>query len=465
VTYDIAIIGGGPGGYVAAICGARQGLKTVLIEKDTVGGTCLNRGCVPTKSFYYDSNLFKSATTSSVLRGAENLSIDAAKMVARKQQVVKNLVSGLEKTIKSNDVTIIQGFGELISSDRIRITDTKGKILTVNARHIILATGSRPAVPSFVEIDGHWVQTTDEALDSEDIPKKVVIIGGGVIGLEMAAIYLNLGSQVVIVELLPDIIMTEDPDIRGAMRMLLEQRGAVLYLNAHAQRVAVSDVEVSVTVQTKTGQIQSICADRLLIATGRKPVLDGIDAANLGLKIDGSFVKVNSWFETSLPNVYAIGDLVGGMMLAHKATAEAEAVIASILGDNKTVRPEWIPRCIWGLAEVGAVGLTEEQARELHRNITIGKFPFSASGAAQAMGHTAGMVKIVGDAESGEILGVHIIGAHATDLISEAVTAMAMEGAVEDLYEAVKPHPTVSETVLEAALDWSGRAIHMPRKK
>jgi dihydrolipoamide dehydrogenase len=463
VTYDIAIIGGGPGGYVAAICGARQGLKALLIEKDTVGGTCLNRGCVSTKSFYYDSKLFKSAKTSTVLQGTEHLSIDAAKMVARKRQVVRNLAGGLEQTIKRNNVTIVQGFGELISSHCIRITGFDGKIFTVNARHIILATGSRPAVPSFVDIDGYWIQTTDEALDTENIPQRVVIIGGGVIGLEMAAIYLNLGSQVAIVELLQDIIMTEDPDIRSAMRIMLEQRGAVLYLSSKIQEIIVGDAKVAIVVQTETNEIQKIDADQVLIATGREPVLEGIDTKQLGLKTEGPFIKINSQFETNLPNVYAIGDLVGGMMLAHKASAEGEAVIANILGANKTILPELIPRCIWGLAEIGAVGLTEVQARESHRLIKVGKFPYMASGAAHAVGNIDGFAKIIGDAETGEILGVHILGERATDLIGEPIMGMTMESAVEDLAAVIKPHPTFSETIMEAAMDWSNIAIHNPK--
>jgi dihydrolipoamide dehydrogenase len=460
--YDLAIIGGGPGGYVAAITGAQKGLKVLLIEKDTLGGTCLARGCIPTKSLYYDSKLFKAARSSSVLSGTETLSIDPLKMKARKQQLVQALSGGLESVIGSNGIKIVSGMGQLVSPGRLKVVAPDGTIAFFEARNIILATGSRPAVPSFIKVDGHLVQTTDEALDAEDIPRKVVIIGGGVIGLEMAAIYLNLASQVTIIEMLPDIIMTEDQDIRRAMRQLLAREGAAVFLNAAVQEIARKDERVAVGFRDESGGQQTLQADRLLVATGRSPVLDGIDSDQLGLAVQDAFVKVNHHLETSLDGVYAIGDVVGGMMLAHKASAEAEAAVANILGADKTIRPEWIPRCIWGLAEIGAVGLTEAQARQTGRSIKIGMFPYSASGAAMALGITNGFTKIIGDADTGEILGVHILGEHATDLISEPAAAMTMESAVEDLYEAVKPHPTLSETVGEAARAWNKLAIHWP---
>jgi dihydrolipoamide dehydrogenase len=460
--YDLAIIGGGPGGYVAAIRGAQQGLNVLLIEKDTVGGTCLNKGCVPTKSFFYDSKLFNSARTSPVLRGAENLSFDAVKMVQRKQRLVARLGTGLEKAIKSNGIEIVQGIGELVSAGHVRIAQADGSTRTCRAGHIILATGSGPFIPPFIEVDGHHVQTTDEALDTEDIPNRLIIIGGGVVGLEMAAIYLNLGSQVTILELLSDIIITEDQEIRQVMRRLLDQRGAFLHLNTSVQKIEPHSQGVRVSFQKESEVMQALTADRVLVATGRRPVLEGIDPQRLGLEMNGAFIKVNSHLKTSLDGVYAIGDLIGGMMLAHKASAEAETAIANIMGTHKAVDPKRIPRCIWGPAEVGAIGLTEKEARNTGQKIKIGKFPFNASGAAMALGNTDGFVKIIGDEATGEIIGVHILGDHATDLIGEAATLMEMEAAVEDLSEAIKPHPTLSETVSEAALNWRNLAIHIP---
>ncbi|PKN30592.1 MAG: dihydrolipoyl dehydrogenase [Deltaproteobacteria bacterium HGW-Deltaproteobacteria-21] len=463
--YDLAVIGGGPGGYVAAICGARTGLKTLLIEKDALGGTCLNRGCVPTKCFVYDTKLLHSARNSSVLKGAGSLSMDIAKMAARKRGVVKTMVSGLGSIMKSHGIEVIQGAGELTGPGKVKVTRADSKVEEVQAGNVILATGSKPALLPFIQADGRLVQTTDEALDSEEIPKRIVIIGGGVIGVEMATIYLNLGCEVAILELLPEILMTEDEEVRRAMKTLLEKRGTGLHLKAKAREVKTTGKQVSIVFENAAGEINQLKADRLLVAAGRSPVLEGIRPDRLGIRMNGPFVQVNGRLETSVKGVYAIGDLVGGMMLAHKASAEAEAAVANILGGRKEVDPTRIPRCIWGVAEIGAVGLSEAEARKTGRPIRVGKFPYSYSGAAQAMNGSEGFVKVIGDSDTGEILGVHIMGEHATDMIGESVMAMTMESAVEDLAEAVKPHPTLSENIMEAARDWSGLAIHAPKKR
>ncbi|PKN66896.1 MAG: dihydrolipoyl dehydrogenase [Deltaproteobacteria bacterium HGW-Deltaproteobacteria-15] len=463
--YDLAVIGGGPGGYVAAICSARKGLKTLLIEKDALGGTCLNRGCVPTKCFVYDTKLLHSARNSSVLKGAGSLSMDIAKMAARKRGVVKTMVSGLGSIMKSHGIEVIQGAGELTGPGRLKVTREDSRIEEIQAKNVILATGSRPALLPFIKVDGRLVQTTDEALDSEEIPKRIVIIGGGVIGVEMATIYLNLGCEVAILELLPEILMTEDEEVRRAMKTLLEKRGTGIHLKAKAKEVKTAGRQVSIVFENAAGEINQLKADRLLVAAGRSPVLEGIRPDRLGIRMNGPFVQVNGRLETSVKGVYAIGDLVGGMMLAHKASAEAEAAVANILGGRKEVDPTRIPRCIWGVAEIGAVGLSEAEARKTGRPIRVGKFPYSYSGAAQAMNGSEGFVKVIGDSDTGEILGVHIMGEHATDMIGESVMAMTMESAVEDLAEAVKPHPTLSENIMEAARDWSGLAIHAPKKR
>jgi len=463
-VYDLAIIGGGPGGYVAAIRGAQHGLKVLLVEKDALGGTCLNRGCIPTKCFIYDTRLLETAKTSQLLTGIEALSVDLNKMVARKRRTVKTLVSGIEAIMKSHKIDVARGLGELASPGRIRVHPDDGPAKMYEARHVILATGSRPLMLPFIKVDGHLIQTTDEALDSEHFPDKIVIIGGGVIGIEMASIYLNLGSDVTIIELLPDILSTEDKEIRRSMQSLLGKRRARVHLKAKAREARIKGKDVEVSFEDHAGKMVALRANRLLVATGRAPVLDGIQADKLSLEMDGQFVKVNSRLETSLPGVYAIGDLVGGQMLAHKASAEAEVVVANILGGNREVKPNLVPRCIWGITEIGTIGLTEEEAKARGRSIRVGRFPFTNSGSAQAMGNNNGFVKIIGDAETGEIMGVHILGEHATDLIGEAVTAMTMEAAVEDLAETIKPHPTLSETMREAAMDWNGLAIHSLKK-
>ena len=464
MMYDLAVIGGGPGGYVAAIRGAQQGLKVLLVEKGALGGTCLNQGCIPTKCFVYDSKLFKATKSSPVLTGTDSLAVDPLKMVTRKRAVVKQLVGGLGAILSSHGIKVASGTGQLLGPGKLSVQTTEGAGHNYEARNIILATGSRPAVPPFISIDGHFVQTTDEALDAEDLPGELIIIGGGVIGIEMATVFLNLGVQVTILELLPDILTTEDQEVRRTMRQLLRRSGATLHLKAKAQDIRVADDRVILTFEDADGTVKTLAADRLLVATGRTPVLDGLDISGLSLATDGPFIRVNRRLQTNLANVYAIGDVIGGLMLAHKASAEAEAAVENLLGHKKEIITENIPRCIWGLAEIGAVGLNEEEARATGRRIQIGKFPFGASGAAQAMGNPIGFAKIIADADNGEILGLHIIGEHATDLVGYAATVMTMESAVEDLAEAIQAHPTLSETVMEAALDWKGLAIHIPKR-
>ncbi len=458
--FDLAIVGGGPGGYTAAIRAAREGLNVVLVEKDALGGTCLNRGCIPTKSFYYDARLFQAARTSAVLTGTDGLGVDHLQRVNRKRRVVKTLVSGLEAVVRSHGITVMNGSGALTAPGRVRVLRADGREERLEARHVLLATGSKPAVPSFIDVDGTRVQTTDEALDDPSAPGEVVIIGAGVIGIEMASVYLNLGCRVTLVEMLPDLLMSEDEDVRVVIRGLLRLRGVPMLFNAAVREVRVRGDRVAVSVENGEGALKVLESDRVLVATGRAPVFHGIDPDRLGLAREGPFVRVNETFETSVPGVFAVGDLVGGLMLAHKASAEAEAVVEHLLGRRKTVRPERIPRCIWGIQEIGAVGLSEAEARAAGREIRVGRFSLNGSGAAHAMGEPDGLVKVVGDRESGEILGVHIVGPHATDLIGEAASLMTMEAAVEDLAEAVKPHPTMSEAVMEAAMDWSGRAVH-----
>ncbi len=462
MIYDLAVIGAGPGGYAAAIRAAREGMRVILLERDRLGGTCMNRGCIPTKSFYYDAKLVHAARSSDLFSNPGPLDIDPAKMLARKRKVVETLGSGLEQVIRSHGIAVAAGEGELISPREVRIVPHGAEPYHVNAANVILATGSRPAVPPAFAVDGRIVQTTDEALESARLPARVVIIGAGVIGIEMAAIYLNLGLRVSLIEILPDILHGEDAEVCRAMHQLLLRRGAAVHLQSEVLDLTVMEERAEVVFRNARGEVGRETAERVLLATGRSPVLDGIDASRLGLAQNGRFLRVDEKMRTNHDGLYAIGDLVGGMMLAHKATAEAEAAVAALQGKSRPVRRNRIPRCIWGLVEVGAIGLTEEEAKAQGLRVRVGRFPYSANGAAHALGETEGFVKVIGDPDSGEILGVHILGAHATDLISEASTALGAEAFVEDLYEAIKPHPTLSETVSEAAMNWNRRAIHLP---
>ena len=347
---------------------------------------------------------------------------------------------------------------------RVSIESNEGRI-EHQARHVLLAMGSRPANLPSIEIDGELVQTTDQALTPKRIPDRMVIVGGGVIGIEMATIYNRLGSEVLVIELLPDILTAEDEDLRRVMRLLLEKSGVKLELSARVEEIKSGPVGAAIRYQDHSGRVKETRADQVLVAAGRTPVLDGLDPDGLKLEMNGHFVNVDKNLQTNLPGVWAIGDLVGGMMLAHKASAEAEAVIDNIKGERKSVDSRLIPRCIWGPTEIGSVGISEAEAREKGLPVRISRFNYANNGAAQALGAADGLIKVIGHTETGEILGVHIIGPHATDLVAEAVIVMKMEGVVEDLAEAVRPHPTFSEIVMEGAMDWSGLAVHAPRKK
>ena len=462
-AYDLAVIGGGPGGYHAAIQAAQQGMRVLVVEKDKLGGTCLNRGCIPTKAFIHDTRLLAAARASAVLTGQEGLAIDLSRMVARKNKVVAANVGGLEAIFRSRSIDVTRGSGKLIGPGQIRIRSTEGASETRSARNIVLATGSRPAVPGFIPVDGKVVQTTDQALDTESVPQKLAVIGGGVIAMEFASIFNALGSQVTVIEMLPDILSTEDEELRTLLKRSLKRLKVAIHCSARVTGVEATDRDAVVRFTDDGGESRQIDVDRVLVATGRAPVTDGLTSEKNGLAMNGPFVKVNARLETSLPGVFAIGDLVGGMMLAHKASAEAEVVIGNLTGHRrKAIDSHRIPRCIWCAPEIAAVGMTEAQALECGRRVRVGRFPFSNSGKAHAVAATEGMIKIVADAECGEILGVHMIGAHVTELLAQPLLAMTMESAVEDLAEVIMPHPTLSEVIKEAALDWNGMAVHLP---
>ncbi len=461
--HDVVVIGGGPGGYVAAVAAAQAGLDAVLVEREALGGTCLNRGCVPTKSLLADAKLLHAARRSEALTGAAGLGLDLGRSMGRKDKVVKALVGGLKRLMASHGVTVVAGAGRLAGPGRVEVT-AGGETRTLEARHVIVATGSRPALPPFAQVEGMVVQTSDEALADARTPGRVVVIGGGVVGVEFASLYRALGAETHVVEMLPDILAAEDADARKAVRLALTRQGARLHLSARVESVSVSGGEAAVTLDDPQSGRRTIAADRVLLAAGRWPNLDGLDPAALGLAMEGRFVKVDRNQATSLPGVWAVGDVAGGLMLAHKASAEGEAAVAAILGRRREVKPRLIPRVVWTMPELAAVGLGEAEARQAARTVKVGRFDYSGSGKALAMNEAEGFVKIVSDADTGELLGVHIVGEGAADLLGEPLLAMTMEAAVEDLAEVIKPHPTLSEMLREAALDCHGLAVHLPRR-
>ncbi len=460
--YDIAVIGAGPGGYVAAIRAAQMGAKVLVIEKDELGGTCLNRGCIPTKAFLSDAKPFYKIKRSPLYRGKDSLSLNMAKMVARKNEVVETMVKGIATLFSSNGVHWVRGVGSFLDAKTIGVIQD-GKKRIYRANNTIIATGSLAAKIPTASIDGRNILSSDEILNIRKIPGEMVVIGGGVVGLEFATLFNALGTEVTIVEMLPTILSTEDDEVIRGLHMILEGEGIKILTDTKVMGASPKKGEVE--VQEKSGGRARIRAEKILVAVGRTPNTEGLGLQKIGVKMDGSFIEVNARMETNVDGVYAIGDVVGKVMLAHAASAEGVFAVENIMGKSREIDYRRIPRAVYTFPEIASVGLTEKEVRDRGLNIRIGKFPYLYSGKAMAIGETEGFVKIIAEEGLGEILGVHILGENATDLIGSCVLAMDVEASVEDLSETVKAHPTLSETIMEAALDWRRISIHQPPQK
>jgi dihydrolipoamide dehydrogenase len=460
--YDIAILGAGPGGYVAAIRAAQMGARVLLIEKGDVGGTCLNRGCIPTKSFLSDIKTFRKVRDSDLFINGAKVSIDLRKLVSRKNQVVETMKKGIALLLESQGINLVKGFGRFSDSKTIEVS-SNGKRKGYKAQNVIIATGSQPASIPAIRIDGKSILSSDEVLDLKGIPKNILIIGGGVIGVEFATIFNGLGAKVTVLEMLPQIISGEDEEVARGLGILLEKKGIEILTGARVLRASSKKGKVEVEVE-RNGKKEKCSGEKVLMAIGRASNTEGLNLENIGVKMEGGFVKVNSKMKTNVEGVYAIGDVVGKMMLAHAASAEGITAVENIMGKVREIDYQKIPRCIYTLPEVASAGLKESEAKQKGYDIRIGKFPYLNSGKALAMGEPEGFVRIIAEKELGQILGVHILGEHATELIGECLLAMNMEASIEDLGEVVKGHPTLSETVTEAALAWQKKAIHISMK-
>lgn len=460
--YDIAIIGAGPGGYVAAIRGAQMGARVLLIEKSELGGNCLNRGCIPTKSFLSDIKVLRKIKSSDVFINGPRVSIDLKKMVSRKNRVVETMKRGISLLLESQGITFMSGVGRFLDLKTVEVcSNTKPKIYKAN--NVIIAVGSQVASIPTVNIDGQTILSSDEALELKEIPPNILIIGGGVIGVEFATIFHGLGSKVTVLEMLPQIISTEDEEIIKGLRILLEKEGIKILTQAKVLHASPKKGNVEVTIE-RGGKKEKVNGEKVLMAVGRVPNTKDLNIESIGVQMAGKFIKVNSRMETNVDGVYAIGDVIGRMMLAHAASAEGIVAVENIMGKVKEINYQTIPNCIYTFPEVASVGLKETEAKKKGYDIQVGKFPYLNSGKALAEGESEGFVKIIAEKELGQILGVHILGEHATDIIGECLLAMQAEASVEDLGEVVKGHPTFSETIMEAALDWQKRAIHIPRR-
>lgn len=463
-TPDVVVIGGGPGGYVASIRAAQLGLSTVCVEMDkTLGGTCVNVGCIPSKAMLQSSEHYEFARLHAHEHGVDfdGLRLDLAQMLRRKDEVVSANTRGVEFLFKKNKVTWARGRGTLKAGNVVEVVAADGSVTSYQARHVIIATGSVPSELPFLTFDERRVLSNVGALAIPEVPRHLVVIGGGVIGLELGSVWRRLGAKVTVVEFMPTILPGNDDDITKESDRILRRQGLDIRTGTKVTGATVEESRVLVTVE-KDGATEVLDADYVLVSVGRRPALHGVDAVALGLHLGPrGEVIVDDRMRTNLPGVYAIGDVVGGKLLAHKAEEEGVVAAEVIAGKPSRMHYHSMPSVVYTWPEVATVGLTEQEVKASGRPYKVGKFPFSANGRARTMGETNGFVKMIADAETDELLGCHMIGANVSDLLAEVVLAFEYRGASEDIGITVHSHPTLSEVTKEAALAVLGRAIHM----
>jgi dihydrolipoamide dehydrogenase len=459
----VVVIGGGPGGYPAAIRAAQIGAQVTIIENRDMGGTCLNRGCIPTKALLQSARFLtqmKTAETFGVVTG--DVKIDFAKAMQQKAKVVKRLVVGVGSLLKSNTVKIVKGTATLSDPQTVVIKESNEQI---KADRVIIATGSVPAKPAVEGIDLPGVITTDDALELTELPKSIIIIGSHIFGVEFAQIFHAMGSEVTIVEAGPQILAGEDAELVKGYANQMKKDGVNIITQAQVKKIDAKDGGLSLTYADASGE-KEVMAEKILCGGPQKPYFEGLGIDKLGIKSgsDGA-ISVNNMMETSVPHIYAIGDVIGGLMYAHVATAEGVCAAENSLGIPKRMNYRAAARCLYTTPELAGVGLTEQDAKAQYGQVKVGRFPFVASGRALSMGDTTGMVKVIAEPRYGEVVGVHIMGLQATELIAEAVLGIQMEATFEEFGRTVHAHPTLSEGIMEAGLDIAAEAINMPAKK
>jgi dihydrolipoamide dehydrogenase len=467
MQFDVIVVGGGPGGYVSAIRCAQLGLKTAIVEKySTFGGTCLNVGCIPSKALLDSSEHYYNASHTFATHGIKlkDLKVDMPQMIARKNEVVEQTTGGITYLFKKNKVTAYQGLGSFIDKNTISIKKTDGSTEQITAKNVVIATGSKPTTLPFIQVDKKRIITSTEALNLTEVPKHLVLIGGGVIGLELGSVYARLGAKVTVVEFSDAIIGTMDKTLGAELLKSLKKIGMEFLLSHKVTGAKVSGNKVTVTADDPSGKSISIDGDYCLLAVGRTAYTEGLGLDKLGITVDerGKKIPVNEHLETTVPGIYAIGDVVRGAMLAHKAEDEGVYVAERIAGQKPHINYNLIPGVVYTWPEVASVGYTEEQLKEKGVQYKSGSFPFKASGRARASMDTDGLVKVLADAATDEILGVHMIGPRVADVIAEAVVAMEFRASAEDIARICHAHPTFTEAFKEAAMAATdNRAIHI----
>ncbi|UMY64728.1 MULTISPECIES: dihydrolipoyl dehydrogenase [unclassified Flavobacterium] len=466
-AFDVVVIGSGPGGYVAAIRCSQLGFRTAVIEKyPTLGGTCLNVGCIPSKALLDSSHHYHDALSHFKEHGIEiggDIKINMEQMIARKGSVVDQNTAGIKYLMDKNKITVLEGVGSFEDATHVKVTKNDGSSETVETKYVIIATGSKPSNLPFITIDKERIITSTEALKLKEVPKHLVIIGGGVIGLELGQVYLRLGAEVSVVEYLDRIIPGMDGALSKELTKVLKKQGMKFYTSHKVKSVERKGDAVQVQADNAKGETITLDGDYALISVGRRPFTDGLAADKAGVKLtERGQIEVNDHLQTSVPNIYAIGDVVKGAMLAHKAEEEGVFVAETLAGQKPHINYNLIPGVVYTWPEVAAVGKTEEQLKEAGIEYKAGSFPFKALGRSRASMDTDGFVKILADAKTDEVLGVHMIGARVADLIAEAVTAMEFRASAEDIARMSHAHPTYAEAVKEAALAATdNRALHV----
>ena len=457
-TYDVGIIGGGPGGYVAAIKAAQLGGNVCLIEKGEWGGTCLNRGCIPTKTLFAVANLATQIQEASAFGVQVNgeATIDYTQVLTHKTSVVQQLEGGIAKLLKANKVNILKGTAALTNRNTIVVNKPNGTIEELHAKNIIIATGSEPAEPPIFEIDETQVLTTTGILNLTELPESLLIVGGGVSGCEFASIFNALGCRVTILELLPTILATEDIQVIRHIQLFMKRKGITIHTGAKLIQVKKSNGQVTAVLESG----EELTAQKMLVSIGRRYNTEGIGLEKVGIRTDGGKIVVDTQMQTNIPGIYSVGDVASRYLLAHVASAEGKVAAENCLGDSVEMDYQVIPWCVFTLPEIGHAGMTEEEATAEGYEVKIGRFPYAANGKALGLRETDGFVKIVSDTDSGDILGVHIVGAHASTLIHEAAVAVRLGATARDIAHTIHAHPTLSEMLMESAEAVEGKAIH-----
>ncbi|MFC5463190.1 dihydrolipoyl dehydrogenase [Lederbergia graminis] len=470
--YDLVILGGGTGGYVAAIRASQLGLKTAIVEKDKIGGTCLHKGCIPSKALLRSAEVYSLTKRSDEFGVVTNTTtLDFAKVQSRKTAIVEKLYQGVQYLMKQGKIDIYNGFGRILGPSifspvpgtiSVELEDGQENEMLI-PKNVIIATGSKPRSLPGLHIDGSTVITSDEALEMENLPKSMLIVGGGVIGIEWASMLADFGVDVTVVEYANRIIPTEDVEISKELERLLHKKGIRIITNAKILPETFTKNEESVTISAEKNEtLQSFTVDRILVSIGREGNIENIGLQNTDIITDNGYIQVNAHYQTKESHIYAIGDVIGGLQLAHVASHEGIRAVEHIAGTKtEPLRYEHISKCVYSHPEVASIGYTEEEARQRGYEIKMGKFPFQATGKALVFGESDGFVKVIADKKTNDILGVHMIGPNVTDMISEAGLASVLDATPWEIGNTIHPHPSLSEAIGEAALAVDGKAIHI----